>query len=323
MSRPWLSPGQLTKFGSSMQKPPFPSLAVAVMVIALLITASVVLDDDAAAKVLPVLNQLQWKSTVAFLLVFLAGGAAGILCFGVGQSGWTEAASCFWVTIRQTGFLLAIIGLSLLALLVWIASAWVPSPTKEHYLDLHDPGAIFAAFMGIVTIVGFAFTLHDLREMRRRITTFPDLIERLTLMLRKANGADEVVRFLAYTPALGFIALDDNDFLRFSTAMQDRNNRKMPPVEVVCLSEPCLKEWHNLFIGRRTRRKRFDDGQRGTTHSQQKPESRARSTRIWPMPRPRRVRLSLMRLPGVRKMLEKNPGSSVCRSSFFPVITSS
>jgi hypothetical protein len=270
MRRHWSIPGYLTKFGNSLQRPPFPSLAVAVLATLLLITLSVILDVDAPAKVLLVLAPLKWKATLSFILIFFAGAAAGILCYGVGQSGWKETASCFWVPIRRTGFLLAVIGFSLLALLIWIASAWVSSETKKHYLSLHDPGAIFAAFMGIVTIVGFAFTLHDLREMRRRITTFPDLIDRLTVMLQKANWAKDVVRFLAYTPALGFIALEDHEFRRFFNGLHDRGDGEMPPIDMVCLSKKCLEEWHDLFIGRGTRRKRFDDAPRGTAPSPQK-----------------------------------------------------
>jgi hypothetical protein len=246
-------------------------LSLAVIVIALLITMSLVLDKDSAAKVLQSFTWSYGKTTISFLLLFLAGGASGLLLFGMAQSGWKESASCFWVSVKQTGILLGIIGFALLSFLIWIASAWVSSETKQHYLNQHDPGGIFAAFMGVVTIVGFAFTLHDLREMRRRITTFPDLIDRLTTMLKRAKG-DEVVRFLAYTPALGFIALEDNEFNDFYRALlttADSKNRR--PVDMICLSQRDLVDWHNLFIGRRTRRKKFADSLPGEGGAPVKP----------------------------------------------------
>jgi hypothetical protein len=271
MIRASFFPAQFSRFGSFLLKPPIPTLILAALIVMVLITGSVFLDWEASARALSLLGLPKWKSAVSFLLVFFAGGIVGILCYGIGQSGWEECASCFWVPIRRAGFLLAIVGLTFLGFLVWLASAWVNSETKHHYLNLHDPGAIFAAFMGLITNVGFAFTLHDLREMRRRITTFPDLIERLTWMLRKANQDNDIVRFLAYTPALGFIALEDNEFLKFANALHDRGKRPTPPVEMICLSEESLEEWHNLFIGRRTRRKRFDNGSRGQGPTSQRP----------------------------------------------------
>jgi hypothetical protein len=271
MSRGWAVRGPLSRFGDALQKPPFPTLALAVIVITLLITMSLVLDKDSAINELRFITWSHGKITISFLLVFLAGGASGLLVFGMAQSGWKESASCFWVSVKQTGILLGIIGFALLAFLIWIASAWISSDTKQHYLNQHDPGGIFAAFMGIVTIVGFAFTLHDLREMRRRITTFPDLIERLTMMLKRAKG-EEVVRFLAYTPALGYIALEDNEFNDFYLALQrtaDSKGRR--PVDMICLSHKDLVDWHDLFIGRKTRRKKFADAPAGDGGATQKP----------------------------------------------------
>jgi hypothetical protein len=271
MSREWAVRGPLSRLGDTLQKPPFPSLSLAVIVIALLIIISLVLDQDGGARVLQSLNWSHVRATISFLLVFLAGGATGLLLFGMAQSGWKESASCFWVSVKQTGILLGIIGFALLAFFIWIASAWTNSANKQHFLNQHDPGGIFAAFMGIVTIVGFAFTLHDLREMRRRITTFPDLIERLTAMLQKAKG-DEVVRFLAYTPALGYIALDDKEFNNFYRALHSLDSKNRPPIAMTCLSPKDLKDWHNLFIGRMTRRKRFEDTPVGGGGSTRKPE---------------------------------------------------
>jgi hypothetical protein len=267
MSRGWAVRGPLSRFGDALQKPPFPSLSLAVIVIVLLIAISLILDKTGSSEAL---HPFALPTTISFLLVFLAGGASGLLVFGMAQSGWKESASCFWVSVKQTGILLGIIGFALLAFLMWIGSAWLNSKDNHHYLDQHDPGAIFAAFMGIVTIVGFAFTLHDLREMRRRITTFPDLVDRLTAMLRKAKE-DEVVRFLAYTPALGFIALEDKEFNNFYRAIHALDSKNRPPIDMTCLSQKDLKDWHNLFIGRTTRRKRFEETSGGGGDSARKP----------------------------------------------------
>ncbi len=242
----------LTRFGSALQRPPFPTFALALFGVAALLVLSFYLDAEASERVF---HPLQLNPLVASVILFVAGGICGILLSALAQSGWTESASCFIVSIKGSIVWLWLVASLFVGVCTWFFSLWASSPENKHYLSRHDPGALFAGVMGLITVIGFAFTLHDLREMRRRITTFPDLIDRLTTML--SNKGEDNIRFLAYTPALGFIALEDSEFRTFADAMHGSGAKDMPHVDMTCLSPRGLRDWHDLFKGRKTRRKRF------------------------------------------------------------------
>ena len=270
-----MSRNQATRKDSWLAGMPQPTIAVFIPLGIVLVTASILFDS----KTFPwhaMVDHPHLVRNIEFLGVFLVGGAFGLLLSAVTRSGWREGVndlvrtSALW-----SGLGLGMLGFSLLTLFIWVGSAWINDDKKNGfrdfmgYLPQHDPGALFAAFMGVVTILGFALTLHDLRELRRRITTFPDLIGRLSKMLDDLEK-DEVVQFLAYTPSLGYIALQDKDFNAFSAALRAENNNK-PRVDMVCLAEKDLTDWHNLFIGRRTRRKNLT--RRGPAGAEQRSET--------------------------------------------------
>jgi hypothetical protein len=248
---------------------PFWSLALATLLLATVLTASLVYDRLDNYQLFSNLLPGHLNGAEAFLLVFCSGAFFGMFCSGLARAGWKETASCFWIPITRTWILIPAAAVLALSALLWETSAWVSDDhSKFKHLLQHDPGGLFAAFMGLVTIVGFAFTLHDLREMRRRITTFPDLIDRLTAML-STRGSDDV-RFLCYTPALGYIALEDNEFKKFYDAMRGTTAQNMPRLDMICLNKGDLADWHNLFQKRRTRRKRFENPDAGGNMARQK-----------------------------------------------------
>jgi hypothetical protein len=265
-------PASMSRTFYSIQAPVW-SLLLAGFLLFAGLTASLIYDRMEKYNVFSTLVPGHPREGVAFLLVFCSGGLFGMLCLGLAQSGWQETASCFWIPIKRTGIFIWTAGVLLLSLFVWCSSAWMSSEDRNRFGHLiqHDPGGLFAAFMGLVTIVGFAFTLHDLREMRRRITSFPDLIDRLTVMLSR-KGLDEI-RFLAYTPALGYIALEDNEFKTFYDALRRTGAEDMPRLDMTCLTRKDLAEWHDLFIGRRTRRRRFESEGTAVDKSKQKTAS--------------------------------------------------
>jgi len=242
-----------------------PSVAIAIVIFLLIVVASLNFDVGSENPLYPYFTNHHWREFVILMAIFIGGGLCGLLFSGTGQSGFRESASCFWVSLKDSTILVGTVGCLAFALIVWWISARATSSTDHNrYLIQHDPGGVFAAFMGLVTIIGFAYTLHDLREMRRRITTFPELIDRLSAMLNKVKD-DDVVRILAYTPALGYLALEDKEFKAFERAIHDWKSNNEPRAEVICLSEKDLREWHNLFVGRQTRRKKFEEDEADET----------------------------------------------------------
>ena len=252
-------------------KGPIWSIVVAFLVLLAALTLSLIYDREDSFAVLTPISLTHWREVAAFLLVFATGAGFGILAIGLSRSGWRECVSCFWVPVKRTSIVVFGLAMLVLSMFVWWLSAIETTGNKIKHLYQHDPGGIFAAFMGVVTIGGFALTLHDLREIRRRITTFPDLVDRLDDMFRGARKKlDDSVRFLAYTPALGYIALQDDDFKTLYNAIHTLNLDGKPVADMTCLSRKDLKEWHDLFVGRRTRRREFE-GSAGTSTSVQRP----------------------------------------------------
>lgn len=245
-----------------------PSAATAVLAILFGTVFSVILDSNGGFFGLGNGMRAHLYEMVCLFVIFLLGSLFTALYSSVERSGWKEAVSCFLVPMKLS---LGLTLFLLLSLLVWVLSAWGNEGKLEGPLHLvqKDPGGIFAAFMGLVTIVGFALTLHDLRETRRRITSFPDLIERLIDMMSRPGK--EKIKFLAYTPALGYIALEDREFQRFYDAVRGTGSKALPQLDMICLNKQDLEGWHNLFIGRRTRRKRYGGPESVTDDSKLKP----------------------------------------------------
>jgi hypothetical protein len=196
-----------------------------------------------------------WRDLLVLLVAFLLGGFAFA---GLGHRGWREVINTLKISFADVGGYVVAFLLLAVALIFWVVSEGAThSGSAESskgigYFIQHDPGGIFAVFMGFLTVAGFAFTLHDLRQIRRTITSFPDLIDRLCNMLDKDSN-NEPAQIVCYTPSLGFIALSESDFERFSQSIRTPKGRK-PRAEMICLHEKDLEEWHQLFVDRETRR---------------------------------------------------------------------
>jgi hypothetical protein len=90
------------------------------------------------------------------------------------------------------------------------------------------------------------------------IKNFSDLSESLVELLQDPGdnpGDNDVIRYMANTPALGYLALPDYKWreLRDLILLRRENLR------VICLEELDLKIWHNQFKNRVTKRGLIDD----------------------------------------------------------------
>lgn len=192
-------------------------------------------------------------------IAFLLGGIFfGTIAYALAAKGWRENTDHLWQPFKDLTFtFLTLIVLSLM-IGVWILSERYSSShgngTGGGLLSLieKDPGGIFVVFMGVLTVVGFAVTLQSLWEIRSTIKSFPDLNDRLCKMFDTTKDG-ETVHMVCYTPSLGFIALEKNEFNRFFDRINGTKAGKAR-VEMICLRKPDLNEWHELFIGRKTGR---------------------------------------------------------------------
>jgi len=187
---------------------------------------------------------------------------AGYVSYVVYSKGFRELTNHLWIPLKEPGFYVLLVFVLAAAGGFWILSAMFsaqPPPNQSglSFLMQHDPGGLFAAFMAVLTVVGFALTLQGLWEIRRTITSFSDLIFRLSKMLKSVKEG-QTVRMLCYTPSLGYIALEEREFNGFANLVTEKLLNDKPRAELICLSKQALEDWHNLFIGRQTRRKRID-----------------------------------------------------------------
>lgn len=112
-----------------------------------------------------------------------------------------------------------------------------------------EAGGLFAAFFGMLSLVGVWMAFVSIIEFRRVITSFYQLHERIVLLI-KDTPPDQRVRILAYTPAIGFLALPEEKWTELKTALTSIRSR----LDIVCLDQDELADWHRFFVGRRTLR---------------------------------------------------------------------
>jgi hypothetical protein len=101
--------------------------------------------------------------------------------------------------------------------------------------------------------VGYSAELLFLRygdELRTDpVQSFSELMLRLTRLIRETQKGD-YIKFLAFTPALGFLAEHEPLWNDLRVAMEEKAGQ----IDLICLNEPTLKKWHSLFIGKPTNR---------------------------------------------------------------------
>jgi hypothetical protein len=113
---------------------------------------------------------------------------------------------------------------------------------------LHEPGGYFALLTGILTVIGTYMAVHAILEVRQTITSFPQLLDRLTFMLDEEDKDPDLgVCFLAKTPLTG----SWNVPKRFSKNLENALCKPTTKVTLACLEFGATKaheQFLNLFI---------------------------------------------------------------------------
>lgn len=120
---------------------------------------------------------------------------------------------------------------------------------------MNNPGGLFTIIFAVITVVGLWFTVDSALSFRKIITSFSQLHERLIHIIDetlKSDNKDERLRILAYTPAIGFLALPSTQWDKLEIGLVSlAKNKKL---EIITLDDEDLAYWHRLFIGRNTLR---------------------------------------------------------------------
>ncbi len=142
---------------------------------------------------------------------------------------------------------------------------------------LENPGGLFAFFTGVLSVMGFYYTIRSLIEIRSTINSFPELIERLCKLTDSATQKNKL-KILAYTPAIGAItqaeewsdfkrklldkinpapkkARSRNFFDKANFKRKEQTQGERAPVvpgciEMICLKTDHIKIWHGLFANK-------------------------------------------------------------------------
>jgi hypothetical protein len=207
--------------------------------------------------------RVQWRLQLMhrnFWLGFFGGLIASSLAYFLAWKGSADfrgharAAFANWAFVSYAILSTAAVGLS-----IYLATAIVPDPQRSHWESFwthvaKEPGGFFALVTGLPTLCFLALAVQQLREIRRTISSFSELIDRVCDMAKKATGANPI-RILAYTPAVGYLARPDSEWHQFYSAICKKDKRTGKPIaEIICLRGSHLKVWHELFVERTTSR---------------------------------------------------------------------
>lgn len=108
------------------------------------------------------------------------------------------------------------------------------------------PGTIFAALLGLITILGFFATLVRLQEIEGRAVDYATLHERVAKLIndeaRDAHRGNRFVWIMANAPTFGNLS-DRMSFLRFYETLHDALGNRSLEVQTLCL------DWTSVDAG--------------------------------------------------------------------------
>ena len=99
---------------------------------------------------------------------------------------------------------------------------------------LSNSGGLFALVAGMFTLMGTYIAIQSIIEMKHTITSYPQLLERVTALIEKASDTTEGVRIISYSPLSGFWQVkSDNLKKNFEKKLANKKRK----IRIICLEE--------------------------------------------------------------------------------------
>lgn len=96
------------------------------------------------------------------------------------------------------------------------------------------PGGLFTFITGAATLIGTLIAIQSIIEMKHTITSYPQLIERITELIDKAEDHHDGTQICCYSPLPGFWQItSDKVKENFQGKLQDRKRK----IQIVCLKK--------------------------------------------------------------------------------------
>jgi hypothetical protein len=143
--------------------------------------------------------------------------------------------SVYWNPVTRHDFASAT-ATTLVITVIWVfvLIAFIDKPNwiKVAIVVLTNPGGIFALITGAATLIGTYIAVHSILEMKHTITSFPQLMERVTHLINdKSKDPDMGVLYLAFTPLPGSWNAGSRTAKNLKNALGDPDNK----IRVACL----------------------------------------------------------------------------------------
>lgn len=178
-------------------------------------------------------------------LSFLLGVLVGMLLWGRWKKYRANRQSldgAFEIYSSRQGRKDAISGLVLMiifaiiifaASLCWSKPSIVASSWLYKFVD-DFPGGIFTFITGFATVIGTLIAIQTIIEMKHTITSYPQLLERVTELIKNSPDTTEGVRIISYSPLSGFWQVKSGNLkTNFEKELADKNRK----IKIICLNE--------------------------------------------------------------------------------------
>jgi hypothetical protein len=180
------------------------------------------------------------------IVLFIIGIVIGMMFFlgwkGKGNRQELDGALDIFLNISKgywiTAFIFIIIVVIFVITISYINStgqSW--SEIRRFFLD--SPGGFFGLITGFLTALGALVAVQTIIEMKRTITSYPQLLERLAELIQHAKGK-QGTRIMCYSPLPGFWQVTSPEL---KSTLFDKLNMRNRRIQIICLNEQDHINW--------------------------------------------------------------------------------